>query len=337
MSEDEVITNSPNADEWISIKNERHIFSKSEIHFPMYHCYPEDGVVLARSSPTDMSVPPILIEKKKYIDEIILPAVGVLYSVYAQASKIYIGTGFVTSKPSTTQHQRVMTAFHNVQPIKYTELLTLQDEYDWPIVYFSTHFDGSYATYGAWINQGKNSDRFHQLEFNRELLLKWQNTPGPFGGNTAPKAAYFTDESEDLIELEVVKPSNYSYLQLAQDPTNVQPEDQVICVGYPGYPETKDAEIYKSTKFYDPNNLPHYIPEFKTVSYGRFHNFMNHLVTHSCSTVSQNSGSPIILLNENTKPANVVAVHVLSGVDDTKSRNYNTAICYNYWINKSTK
>eukprot|EP01127_Copromyxa_protea_P003350 TRINITY_DN1317_c0_g1_i4.p3 TRINITY_DN1317_c0_g1~~TRINITY_DN1317_c0_g1_i4.p3 ORF type:complete len:107 (-),score=4.92 TRINITY_DN1317_c0_g1_i4:126-446(-) len=59
------------------------------------------------------------------------------------------------------------------------------------------------------------------------------------------------------------------------------------------------------------------------------------VVMHSCSTVSQNSGSPIIALSDlGSGPiARVMAVHVSSPTDtDDESRNYNAAIYKNHWI-----
>jgi len=338
---DEVILNVPeNLNDLYNKKAiERHIFTKKGKHLPMYHCRP-DGVFLARSSPSDIEVPKILIEKKNFIDDIILPAVGFLYSVYTHIHKVYVGTGFVTNKASENQHQHVMTAFHNVLPIKYIDSTTNNEIYDWPIVYFSNHYDGTFGTYDQWIKGGKSTDTFRQLEFNKELLLKWQNTPGPYGGDNAPLAAYFANETDDLIELVVVGRSNYSYLQLAQDSTKLPLEFDVICVGYPGQPHITDKEMYKSTPLYDPTNLPSYLPEIKTVSYGKIYYFDSDkiIVSHSCSTVAQNSGSPIIQISDNSIPANVVAVHTTSGVDDdNKTRNYNVAITCNYWIKKISK
>jgi len=138
------------------------------------------------------------------------------------------------------------------------------------------------------------------------------------------------DPLEDLIELELTEgPPFPVYLSLS-DQLPVK-SHSVILVGYPGYPDAEKEKIrYKSTPNYF-SHRPSFLPELKSVSYGRFETVEDRRVLHSCSTEEQSSGSPMFDLSDCSVPALVRAVHISCGVDDHLSRNYNVAIHTGLW------
>eukprot|EP01127_Copromyxa_protea_P003349 TRINITY_DN1317_c0_g1_i3.p1 TRINITY_DN1317_c0_g1~~TRINITY_DN1317_c0_g1_i3.p1 ORF type:complete len:325 (-),score=34.88 TRINITY_DN1317_c0_g1_i3:247-1221(-) len=306
-----------------NVHQSRYVYTKiaDGRRMPMFQCTEQDGVLLQkRAFDEDRWISPLLREKKPFVDSLILPAVGVLFVLYPRHDKAWCGTAFVSST-AVDGKQRIATAFHNVLPLRGL----VSEDWEWPEVIFSTRCNGTVDNYLEWREKRQEDvpNEYVRASFSSELLLQWQ------GCDLAQPTYRYTPQNEhDLIELEV--PAIFpTHLELCRTSNFVR--EQVVCVGYPG--EDTKPETYRSTPSY--KHSLGFVIEHKTVSLGYCELVDGNLVKHSCSTVSQNSGSPIIALSDlGSGPiARVMAVHVSSPTDtDDESRNYNVAIYKNYWI-----
>jgi len=294
---------------------------------PMFRCDEMfGGVLLQQPSLLGEGKPmvsKILRQKKAIIDSEVLPAVGVLFVLYPQHDYAAHGSAFVSSSPISGK-QHILTAFHNVRPMKFTT----RDAWEWPIVIFSNSVVGKVDRYRQWKDEGEPDNLYVTASFSLPLLKQWQGCEDL----EHPTFLYATDNEHDLIELEIpaVFPKHLA-LNLDNKPFV---RSQVICVGYPG--EDAPPETYRSTPSYvETAALRSFTAEMKTVAWGYLESVVGTLARHSCSTALHNSGSPILCLDdlvEGEVPL-VSCVHVCNPADtEHASQNFNIGIYKTYWI-----
>jgi len=288
----------------------------------VFRCDERLGVLLQNSDLLCDSKPTgaeLLSPKKALIDSKVLPAVGVLFVMYPKHDHTVHGTAFVSSAPSSGK-QRILTAFHNVRPKKFTS----REGWEWPTVIFSTYSIGSANSYLQWKEDGEPNDSYVSASFSLPLLKKWQGCEE----FEHPTFRYSPDNEHDLIELEV--PAIFpKHLNLNRNAVPFTPSP-VICIGYPG---EHALPSYQSLPNYaDVAALRAFKSEMKTLSWGYLESVVGTLARHSCSTTVQHSGSPIIFIEDLVEGEGVPTVSCVHVCKPFATKYAGIGIYKTYWI-----